>query len=48
MTKSLYSGSQVIDDTSSRSLEAVLLNELNLKFISAINQSTNVIVRALR
>ena len=48
MSKSLYSGSQMIYDTSSRSLEAVLLNKLNLKVISAINRSTNGIVRALR
>ena len=31
MSKSFYSGSQMIDGTSNRSLEAVLLNELNLK-----------------
>ena len=48
MSKSLYSGSQMIDGTSNRSLEAVLVNELNLKVISAINQSADGIARALR
>ena len=47
-SKSLYSGSQMIDGTSNRSLEAVSLNDLNLKVSSAINRSTNSIARALR
>ena len=48
MSKTLYSGSQMINDTNNRSLEAVLLNELNEKTIFAINWSTNGIARALR
>ena len=48
ISKLLYSGSQMTYGTSSRSLEAVKLNELNLKVISAINLSTNGIARALR
>ena len=48
MSKSLYSGSQMIDGTSNRSLEAVLVNELNLKVISAINQLADGIAIALR
>ena len=48
VSKSLYSWYQMIDGISSRSLEVVLLNELNLKVVSAINRSTNGIARALR
>ena len=48
ISKSLYSGSQMIDGTSNRSLEAVLLSGLNQKVISAINRSTNGIAKALR
>ena len=48
ISKSLYSGSQMIDGTSNRSLEAVLLNGLNLKVIYVINRSANGIARALR
>ena len=46
-SKLLYSGSEMIDGTSNRSLKAVLLSELNLKVISAINWPTNGIARAL-
>ena len=41
ISKSLSSRSQMIDGTSNRSLEAVLLNKLNPKVISAINWPTN-------
>ena len=48
VSKSLYSWLQMIDGTSNRSLEAVLLNGLNLKVIYVINRSANGIARALR
>ena len=47
MSKSSYSGLQITDGASNRSLEAVLLNKLNLKFISAKHWLTSGIATAL-